>query len=743
MNNYSIKAIRSFLRCLLVLICFLSIISCEDNLNSVVKGYLAISPFEKSTILIGDSSLVIVSLNNSSNINYPVTVKVSSSNPEVATISPSSCFLTKSNSSCAISVNAISKGKVTISANATGYLAASTNPLNIVTAAPVIGNDSGLVYLDEELLEGAVQGSLVDGNDVTGIIIDKQGDIYVTTTKKNYRALYKYNFSNKLWMPLVTDLTSFGSYILCMAMNSRGDIYAGTQGDVLFWNKNSSSFREMHLGDGSAIIYSIIVDKNDNVYAGTNDGYVYKLAKGDENWTVIGGGKVDNSEVEALAIDTNDDIYVGTYNGLVYKLAPDGNSWVSLGDSGLDPYHPSIKNVIVDSKGNLYILTSDNTLFTLEYGKTSWASIDKGAMNEVTIFAIACDNKDKLYAATRKGLYKMVQTSQWELVGQNIDTSGAEFISFNNNDIYIGTGDGAIGVLTQGNSKWEYLGLNSLNRNRVVSTAIDVDRNVYAGTYNGKVFKFLSGTHRWVQLGEDEDSTMIDLDTILVARDNNIYAKANWSLFKFDSSASVWDLFSSGKLPENQDVIAFALDKNSNLYATDKQGLVYVWDKKGLEWKALGTTGLDNSQVVAITVNSNGQLYAGTNNSKVYTLNTNNLPNSTWKLVGNGPATLDPIVQVVADAKNKVYVLTALGDVFTLDDSNTWYELTSELVGNSFITALTIDDSDNLYLGNDAGALFKYDTNDKKWVKVRQYNSGSVINSLSYGARPTNNIQSI
>ena len=103
-----------------------------------------------------------------------------------------------------------------------------------------------------------------------------------------------------------------------------------------------------------ALIYSLVADREGNLYLGTgNDGRIFRVS-------VTGKGKLwaqlEQLGVYALAVDSTNRVYAGTSpDGAVYHLSPDGESEVFF-----DPQQKYIWALAIDKQDNLFVGTGPN-----------------------------------------------------------------------------------------------------------------------------------------------------------------------------------------------------------------------------------------------------------------------------------------------------------------------------------------------------------------------------------------------
>lgn len=95
------------------------------------NGNLVISALGESSIKVGESTALTVTLSNSIGITTPITVSLTSSNPTAMSESPTSCSLTTIDNYCTVKLIGESGGIATLTAAATGYTSVTSAPLSI------------------------------------------------------------------------------------------------------------------------------------------------------------------------------------------------------------------------------------------------------------------------------------------------------------------------------------------------------------------------------------------------------------------------------------------------------------------------------------------------------------------------------------------------------------------------------------------------------------------------------------
>jgi outer membrane protein assembly factor BamB len=163
--------------------------------------------------------------------------------------------------------------------------------------------------------------------------------------------------------PLAQKFESLEPYIWSVAVDSRGNIYAGTGNEGRIYMIKPSGDSTLLFDSPEAEILSLVIDEKGKVYAGSAPGgIIYQV---DEN-----GGKVlfdsDEKYIWSMALDKNGDIIAGTGDkGRVYRVKKNGEAQVIL-ESG----QVNITKVVVRD-GKVYAgSANDGILFEMD-GKTT------------------------------------------------------------------------------------------------------------------------------------------------------------------------------------------------------------------------------------------------------------------------------------------------------------------------------------------------------------------------------------
>ena len=138
-----------------------------------------------------------------------------------------------------------------------------------------------------------------------------------------------------VWTPIGPD----GGFILALAVDPRtpATVYAGTQNGGLFKTTNGGrSWKNAHVGLADSAVNALAIDPTNSktLYAGTDDG-LFKSTNGGASWSAASNG-LPQAPVADLVIDpvTPTTLYAGVFlitgGGGVFKSTNGGASWIAV-----------------------------------------------------------------------------------------------------------------------------------------------------------------------------------------------------------------------------------------------------------------------------------------------------------------------------------------------------------------------------------------------------------------------------
>ena len=703
--------------------------SSGPNNNDAYTYTLNISSLAESSIVVGESTTASVTLSASPETTTPVVVNITSSDNTILGATPVSCSLTTAANNCTITLTGKSIGNASFSAVVTGYTSVQSASLRVkLIPSVVFVNFQELVYQNSTLLSGESPIASIDGgwNVVqNSMSIASNGDIYVGMNGiaiYNYGVVWKYPANGTAWI-LVRGTGDYGSLdnssVNSVITDSAGNLYAATDGGNVFkYAKSATSWTQMGVGLGTQLS-SLVLDNNESLYTGANDGFVYKYVNG--SWVSL--GSPDGSGVTTLTFDNNNLLHAGTSNGSVFKYT--GAIWSGEGI----PDGSSISAIAFDSNGAMYAsYGSGSGGVSIYNGATSWTSLgNPGSTTKVGSLAI---HNNVIYAGAADGLvYNYVSGTTWVALATVSPTAvNIAAVRFNSGGLlYAATQDGSnVFQYNSNDARWLQLGNGSLDSTSPHGLTIDESENFYVAT-DANVLIYPVSSKRWQILGTPN---YFGYTTSIVAHNlNSLYVGANAGRV-FHYVNNDWEQLGTS-FAGSDDVLAIVLSDSNVLYAGTNIGQMWRYESDN-DWIMLAGSGsngsLDNSQISAAVIDPLGSLYAGTAGNSAGGLVWKLLANtSTWLIVGPGTPDNSEVRSLIRDSDDILYVGTSKGNVLKyMANGIAWVMVGTGSLDGTPVNSLAIDSGGSLYALTAGGNVFKWPLGGLYWINTG-YANGSAF----------------
>ncbi|OLY94455.1 Signal transduction histidine kinase [Cnuella takakiae] len=255
---------------------------------------------------------------------------------------------------------------------------------------------------------------------VTAFADGAGGQVYVGTQGGG---LSLYDPVNKIFrrVPLVSGRKNGSRYItiLTLKKNRRGQLLAGTYAEGLFvLDASGALYRQLLQGNqpedlNGNEIYSILEDRNGNLWVGTNGNGINIL---DRDFKVIRRFTPTprapndfllpfNGYIRDLAEDRNGDIWIATHGGGIAQYNPGSGQFKIFNTENSKLPNNKVQSLLMGSDGNLWAGTfgSGLALFNRATGQFSVFSEKEGLPNS-TIYKIVRAPEGTIWVSTNKGI---------------------------------------------------------------------------------------------------------------------------------------------------------------------------------------------------------------------------------------------------------------------------------------------------------------------------------------------------
>ena len=275
--------------------------------------------------------------------------------------------------------------------------------------------------------------------------------------------------------------------IYSLAINSSGDIFAGTDSNGVFRSTdNGSSWT--NLGIMNYDIYSIAINSNDDIFVATYLwGGIYRSTDNGNNWDSLGLTLFDKS----IAINNiNGYIFVGTGALGCWRTTDNGDTWEEINNGMTASY---VSSFIINSSGHIFAGTYFNSsiagsggVYRSSDNGGNWVQINTGLSN-LDILSLAINSSGHIFAGTTVGgAFRSTDNgNNWVEINQGLTSEGlwVRSLAINSNgDIFAG-GDGVFRSSDNG-ANWVQIN-QGLTNPYTHSLSINSNGDVFAGTEGG------------------------------------------------------------------------------------------------------------------------------------------------------------------------------------------------------------------------------------------------------------------
>ncbi len=197
---------------------------------------------------------------------------------------------------------------------------------------------------------------------------------------------------------------------------------------------------------GRAFFSAVAIDNTGNIYAGSDDSYVYAI---DSNGNTIWTFKTNGSIYSAPSIDSNNNIYFGSLDGTFYSLDQSGQVRWKYPTNG-----PIYTSGAISEDGRIYFGSADSTIYALDTnGNLIWKYKLDGEIFSTPVIT----SSGYIWIGTDNGTLYLISTSGNLILKKDINSPIIASLALDSHDnVYVGTYGGEIfSIDTAGNILWQ------------------------------------------------------------------------------------------------------------------------------------------------------------------------------------------------------------------------------------------------------------------------------------------------
>ena len=490
-----------------------------------------------------------------------------------------------------------------------------------------------------------------------------------------------------------------GGIIWKINVNKQGDIFVGTDGCGIYKSTNEGeSWVEANSGVTDLITMSIDFNSAGHIYIGSNQGNIFKSIDNGVSWTHIKGGL---TKVYSLVINDSDVIFATSYSGSVFRSTDDGENWTEL-NSGLTNLQTF--RIVINNSGHLFVGTRYGGIFRSQNNGDSWTDSNEG-LTSLNIRCLTVDDLNNIYVGTLDaGIFRSQDNgNSWNAINSGVTDLWIYCLYVNSSGALLaGTLNGMYKSTDQGDN-WT-LKNAGLYEPRTVSISCSAT-NIYLGTNNG-VFRSSDGGENFIPKNNDLDIRG-SIWSLATSYSGDIFAgTCAGSIFRSTDQGNEWNYVSSG-FNLAGGIYSMCINSDGHIFADFCGSGIIRSEDNGNTWIQTGSLS-GYARSIAFSENS-GSLFAGT----------------TWgvfKSLNSGVNWSEMILQpgipcLFIDTQGYIYAGDNGGNIYkSIDDGQNWDEYVIANVGG--VTDIAQDISGLFYVSILGGGVYKSEDNGITWIEL-------------------------
>lgn len=487
------------------------------------------------------------------------------------------------------------------------------------------------------------------------------------------------------------------SAIYSILEDKNGNIWFGTgdNGVSKYNGKYFTHFTEKE-GLGNNIVWSILEDTKGNLWFGTEGGGVTKYdGKFFTNYTVKEG--LSDNFILSILEDKSGNLWFGTAGGGVTKY--DGITFTHYTEKqGLG--NNIVFSIVEDKKGNLWFGTNNAGVSKFD-GKSFSHFTEKEGLTSNFVLSILEDKGGNIWFGTfRGGVSKydgkfFTHYTEKQGLAYNIVLS---IVEDKKGNLWFATEGGGISKF-DGKRFKSFTEKQGLNENTVRCLMEDNSGNLWIGTNGGGAQKFDLKSFEYYT--ERQGLVNKNVHSLTEDKSGNLWFGTKGGISKFDGKS--YNNYTEKEGLSNNIVYTILEDKAGNLWFGTEYGGLTKFDgelfthytkKDGLIGDAVLTSFQDRSGNLWFSSNGGISKYDGkcfTNYSKLQGLSSNT------------------IYAICEDKRENMWFGTDGGGLNKFDGSSFTHYTEKDGLSNNTVLSMIEDNSGNIWCGTDGGGLSKFD----------------------------------
>jgi len=194
-----------------------------------------------------------------------------------------------------------------------------------------------------------------------------------------------------------------GGVVFSIAINSSGDVFAGTwSGGVFRSTNNGVDWVSVNAGLNNNNVKTLEIGSNGFVYIGTQEGFFRSTDNGN-SWTQV-NSCLTITFISYISFNSTNDVFAATFNG-VFRSTNNGDTWVQTN------LVESINSLAINSNGFIFAGTTNSGVYRSTDNGNTWIQINSGLINK-NIRSLAISSSGYIIAGTSGGgVFRSIQST--------------------------------------------------------------------------------------------------------------------------------------------------------------------------------------------------------------------------------------------------------------------------------------------------------------------------------------------
>lgn len=440
------------------------------------------------------------------------------------------------------------------------------------------------------------------------------------------------------------------------AFNSSNHVYTSTQSGIYFSVNNGSSWTSIN-GNLPSINSTSLMFDNDVLITGITGSGIYNTTNNGTTWTAMNNGLTDFS-ISKLYKDAQNNYYAGTSSGKVFKSINQGATWTQI-YSNINNHINSIRTF-----GNSIYLSS--LYFGIESSEDNGITWNQKNNNLLIsgISSLAFSNNHEIYAGSYNGFYYSSNDgTSWQRRGAgSLPTPRINSIFREaNGNILVGLREYGIYRSTDNGNSWQesnngIIAENMFNHIKkspngflyTLGSSFDDTLRLYRSSDNGM---------NWTKLFRPNSS---QFHQFTIDGSGRLYlagtsASLQASIIRSTDNGNTWSQIVLPQFDFTDNLTAFG----NNLYMTTTAKL-YTSTDMGSTWTQLNSGNFGSVRFSSMTINRNGHIFLSITN-KVHVTTDNGI---SWNIQSSGIPNNAAINDLIFDDNDFLFAMSQDHGIF-------------------------------------------------------------------------------